>query len=335
MRYNEKNCIHIGDKNAICKVLDNNSIFEVSMIVISNLQGKISSNFDLTVFGDINADSLHVLGNFICFGNCSAETMDVQGTCTIFGSLQVNDGLLSESLIAKDIDCNSLSVNSSLQCETISCDGIFTCKGKAFISDGIMGLGKIDCDLIVCGEYADIDETSRVVVINELEKLLDEHKENKDAATYKKDDYQEKVPNIPLMDWSECLSFLEDLAIHHKEFMLERDHYKELFQWAEYSKLSDIKQFIQLLNLIYQPGEIFRNSDLYAVIKKELFEKSFEYLYDLSLPSITQAEFSELLFIITTNRDHLDPDAYRYLQEVLYSKIGLKYSTVSLMLEDK
>ena len=66
MRYNEVNSEHLGELNVITNIQDDDSIFEVSLIVATDIQGNIRANYDLTVQGDIDADSLLVMGNLIC-----------------------------------------------------------------------------------------------------------------------------------------------------------------------------------------------------------------------------------------------------------------------------
>lgn len=61
MRYNEVNSEHLGELNIISNIQDDDSIFEVSLIVATDIQGNIRANYDLTVQGNIDADSLLVM----------------------------------------------------------------------------------------------------------------------------------------------------------------------------------------------------------------------------------------------------------------------------------
>ena len=80
MRYNEVNSEHLGELNIISNIQDDDSIFEVSLIVATDIQGNIRANYDLTVQGNIDADSLLVMGNFICFGKqrCTRGTNKIK-----------------------------------------------------------------------------------------------------------------------------------------------------------------------------------------------------------------------------------------------------------------
>ena len=49
MRYNEVNSEHLGELNIISNIQDDDSIFEVSLIVATDIQGNIRANYDLTV----------------------------------------------------------------------------------------------------------------------------------------------------------------------------------------------------------------------------------------------------------------------------------------------
>ena len=46
MRYNEVNSEHLGELNIISNIQDDDSIFEVSLIVATDIQGNIRANYE-------------------------------------------------------------------------------------------------------------------------------------------------------------------------------------------------------------------------------------------------------------------------------------------------
>lgn len=333
MRYNEVNSEHLGELNIISNIQDDDSIFEVSLIVATDIQGNIRANYDLTVQGNIDADSLLVMGNFICFGNCKVNTLSVQGTCKVFGQLEVTDGMVADNLTATDIDANTLTVNGSIICNSLNFETTLSCSGKILALDGIMGRGKVDCSIVICGEYASIDEEANVITASELEESMNQIRKANSLSKPEEASTLE-LKNIEDLDWDECKQYLQDLSKLHPELTEDYLSYVKLFAWSEFSKICDLKQFIALMKDILCAGELTKASDLYNVIKVDLFEKSKEYVFELAMPSLNQEEFASLLNILVSNKEHISLDIYSFLIETMFNKIGLKYSTVCLMLEE-
>lgn len=333
MRYNEANSKRLETVNIITNIQDNDSIFEVSAIVVANIQGNIRANYDLTVQGDIEADSLTVMGNFICFGNCKAKSLSVQGTCQIFGQLEVLDGIISDNLAALNIDIDTLTVNGNIICNSLNFESALSCSGRIIALDGIMGGGKMECSMVICGEYASTNENQGIIIASELEKCIKPicdvpHSVNLEE----KSNFQLK--SVADLDWDEYGKYLQNLSKSHPELTDDYLSYVKLFSWSEFSKICDLKQFISLMKDIFCAGELTKASDLYDVIKKELFEKTKKNIFDLALPSLSQEEFASLLNILVSYKEYISYDIYEFLVEAMFNKIGLKYSTVCLLLEE-
>lgn len=324
MRYNEKNSEQIGERNIIPKLLDDNTIVEVSAQIMCDVQGKIQANYDLIVYGDIDVSSLTVMGNLICFGNCKAKNMNVQGSCDIYGNLEVQDGLLSDTLRAREVVIDSLEVKGKVICDTLDCQGHLVGHNKVLAADGIMGSGELDCDLILCGEYAFADDNDNIFVANEIEEKL-----SNIQPQVKQED---PVVDIESMDWDDCKEYLKKLSERHPEYKADYDAYIELEPWSELTKLKSINQYIELTELLTRNVELYRKSDLYRVVKEDLWNKTDEYVFELKLISVSQDDFSRLLYITMLNRESIPASTYEYIRELLFNRIGLKYSTVVRML---
>ena len=333
MRYNEVNSKRFGELNIVTSIEDEDSVFEVSLIVKSDIFGKVRANYDLTVYGDIDVDTLVVMGNLICFGNCKANEVSIQGTCKIFGQLEVNDGIIADDLSAADIETVTLSVNGNLVCNSLNYENCVTCTGKIIALDGVMGSGKLDCAMVICGEYAAVDDEVDLLIASELENSLRVLQEKKTLLEQENNQILE-LENVEYLGWDECEQYLKRIAEIHPEFTEEYRAYTRLFAWTEHSKICNLKQYILLMKDIFQAGDLTKNSDLYKVVKEDLYEKANAYVFDLPLPSLNQMEFADLLNTVIINRGSISIDIYDYLIEAIYNKIGLKHSTVQLMLEE-
>lgn len=329
MRYNERNSEQIGEKNIITQLKDEDSVIEVSAQIMCNIKGKIQANYDLIVYGDIDVSVLNVMGHLICFGNCKAEYMNVQGNCDVFGTLHVKDGMFSDNLRVHELIAGKVEVKGKIICDSIDCQDTLYSHDKVIVSDGVMGDGTFEGNIVLCGEYAFIDEDNKnVFVVDQIQEKLAH------IATQELQNEDSDVIDIEEMDWEECEEYLSNLVNNHPIYKQEYDNYRLLLTWSECAKIKTLNQFIEVMGVLYRAGEIVQKSDLYRVVKEELWERSKIYVFDLELKTIDQTEFSKLLDIVIRNQVDLEIDVYEYLKESLFNKIGLKYSTVVMMLGD-
>ena len=192
MRYNETNSEQIGGRTIIAEIMDDDTIIEVSAQVMSDIYGKLQANYDLTVYGNIEVESLTVMGNLVCFGNCKVDSMNVQGRCDIFGALEAREALLSDDLIARELIIEEMEVKGKVVCDTIDCQGELKCNSRVIASEGIMGEGHLKCGLVICGEYAFTEENDNVFIVSEIEERI-KGLQSKDETIPEKD--------VSEMDW--------------------------------------------------------------------------------------------------------------------------------------
>ena len=323
MRYNETNSEQIGVRNIIAEILDDDSIIEVSAQVMSDIYGKLQANYDLTVYGNIEVESLTVMGNLVCFGNCKVDSMNVQGRCDVFGTLEAGDALLSDDLRARELIIEKMEVKGKVVCDTIDCQGEFICHNRVISSEGIMGEGHLKCGLVICGEYAFTEENDNVFVISEIEERI-EGLQPKGETVPEKD--------VSEMDWQECEEYLHTLSQNNPDYKQAYEDYLELYKWSELTKIQSINQYIKLADLLNTEIKEYKESDLYCVIKNELLDKAGVYIFDMDIESLSQETFSKLIYQVYKNRAIIPDDVYVFLREKVYNSIGLKYSTVALML---
>ena len=163
------------------------------------------------------------------------------------------------------------------------------------------------------------EHNDSIFVANEIEEKL--------AHIQPKEDSDDQVI-IEELAWDECEKYLEKLSQKHHEYKPDYDAYLELLRWSELTKLKSLNQYIELTELLSSDGELYKKSDLYGVVKAELWEKAANYVFDLQLQSISQDDFSRLLYLMMRNRKMISTSIYEYIRETIFNKIGLKYSTV-------
>ena len=323
MRYNETNSEQIGGRTIISEILDDNTIIEVSAQVMSDIYGKLQANYDLIVYGNIEVETLTVMGDLVCFGNCKADSLNVQGRCDIFGDLEAREALLSDDLRARELIIEEMEVVGKVICDTINCQGKLIGHNKVIVSEGIMGEGQLKCDLVICGEYSFAEGNSNVIVVSEIEERLERCHSEEEVVTGK---------DVREMDWRQCEEYLHSLSAKNPDYKQAYEAYLELYKWSEFTKIQNLNQYIKLTNLMNTEVKEYKESDLYCVIKEELLDKSATYVFDLSLGTLSQEEFAEMVYHIYKNKSIIPNEVYDFLREKIYNKIGLKYSTVTLML---
>lgn len=334
MRHNENNGESVNGKIIFSNIDDSNPIFEVSCFVIDNLSAKaIKANYNLTIYGDVEAQSLSVMGNFVCLGSCRVENLSVQGDCYVRGDLEISEeGLIAGNLRSKELTLNSLEVRGNIFCDSIDFDDVLVCDGKCIVSEGIMGAGIVQCNLVLCGEYASNDDDAHVVIASEIENLIAVQGINntKEETSI----WNEIITKAQDTDWEEFEEYLVEKSEKESFFAQSLERYRKLLSFADYSKLVDLKQYIELVDLVFCQDEIIQKCNLKSALENHLLKKAGKYVNELTLPALTKTDFADLLHKVTNNRFNIQDDIYHFIVEQLYAKIGLKYSTVCIILGD-
>ena len=157
-----KNVIKSGSQLLITKINSSEDItFKASYIVSSNLRcdGKITALFNLIVYGDVYAEELDVKGRFVCMGSCSVS-----------GSIVVQDDIWCEDIRAKSVTCHNRIVAQSIDVDSIIADGniivgkTLAIEDKAQTPQNVMcgetayGAGRVAASRILTAEPLDLDD---------------------------------------------------------------------------------------------------------------------------------------------------------------------------------
>lgn len=140
--------------------------FKASYIVSSDLRctGKITALFNLIVYGNVYAEEIDVKGRFVCMGSC-----------TVSGTIVVQDDIWCEDIKANSIMCHSRIVSQSIDADSIIADGNIIV-GKTLAVEEIAqtfqniicgetayGAGKIVALRILTAEPLDLDDGEEAI----------------------------------------------------------------------------------------------------------------------------------------------------------------------------
>lgn len=329
MRYNENNSGVFGDKIVVNNI-DNDCIFEVSCCVMGSIECiTIQANYDLIIYGDVSADSINVMGNFMCYGSCRVRELNVQGTCVVAETLETESGLFSDSIKVGELVVVDIEVRGNILCDSVVCEQQIRSSGKILVSEGMMGIGSIGCEIALCGEYATVAEDKNIFIVDEIKEKVSG--QSKVQSPFENEDNFD-VADLNDLDWEEYLEKIKIMAKSDLKYSGDVKVYEKLYYYTDLYKFSDLQQYIEVGFLLNTPTNLIGDSDMITVIREELFKKASSYVYELSLPSLSQKKFVELLFKISSMKENVSTDIYDYLLESIYNKIGMKYSTIKLML---
>lgn len=330
MRYNECNGLMISTGVIFTDLIEDGAIFEVSSYVLQDVDSnEIQANFDLTITGNIEAITIRVQGNFICLGECKCNDLFVQGNCTILNQLTADSIFVGENLQVGEMSIIKAEVKGNVLCASIECESAITVDGNIVATEGILGSGYIQAKLCICGEYNTIDTENggdNIFIVDEI----------KDRTVLDKVNLQSQITEMQefgrTAEWVVLSETLEKFVDEYPKYIDEFNDYTKMLELVDLNSVNDLKIYMDVVEVLFKPHEIIGYSDLAEVIYNDLYMKSKNKVFSLDYDKMDESEFVKYLKIIHDNRIQFKEKEYKYLLEKLYNKIGLKYSSVSMIL---
>lgn len=322
MRYNENDGEEINGKIVISTEIDLNPVFEISCVVVGNIKSHIiKANYDLIILGDVEAYKIEVAGNFICIGNCSCESVSVQGVCSITGNLSSEEGFIGDALTVKELCVDAMEIKGTVSCVNMECNDEVICTGNVLIAEGLTGTGSLSSKMTVCGEYSLLDNTSGVFIADTLEM---------EKATISSP--QLERPSIDIEEWklkakrqspAVFYSDLAKLAEQHVEYKKECSAFQKLRVVEDVEKLSSIKTYVEIIDILNRNYKIIGNSKLFQKVKIRFEGFTYEDINHSKMTKISQKDFALMLHIITFRSKLFDDSIRELILETLCMYVGM------------
>ncbi len=325
MRYNENFGIEINGKTVITEEIDDNPIFEISCVVIGDLEVEtVKANYDLVIVGKIDAQKIEINGNFSCMGECACEEIAIQGSCTIDGNLYVTNGFVGDNLIAKEICADVLEIKGSVKCSNLECNEDVKCDQFILVSEGLTGSGRLTSEMTLCGEYSLLEDTNGVFIADSMKLERKEEKEERKTEIINVDDelkiIREKAQTYDSLRFGEELdAFVE----RHEKYKNEANIFTQLVLSENISSVPNIKYYVDVIDIINRKYFIISYSKAYEKVKKRFESFTYEDINHSVMPSISQKEFAKMIYVLIHRGQYFSPAIRTLLIETLYTYVGI------------
>lgn len=327
MRYNENDGEEVNGIIVITSEIDDNPIFETSCVVVGDITAEhIRANFDLTVVGNVKGKKIEVAGKFVCLGNCECDEIAVQGASTIDGNLNIECGLIGETLLAKDICAESLEAKGSILCSNLECNDEVICEEFALIAEGLTGAGSLASKMSLCGEYSMLDDTNGVFIADTLEmqkpnvQVQEVHKASVDLPAWK----QMAINMKPAVFYNELCKLVEK----NEKYKAEAQAFHKLMLVENITILPSIKTYVDIMDIVNKPYKIISNSKLYGKVKAKFESFDVDDVGGAKLQSMTQKDFAKIMYILSISPQIFNNDIRELLLETLFLYLDLDYDSV-------
>ncbi len=322
MRYNENDGDEINGKVVITSDVDENPIFEISCVVVGDLDVEtLRANYDLIVIGAVHAEKLDVAGNFSCHGECSCEEIAIQGACFINGNLNAESGFIGDSLTANEICAESLEVKGTILCLNMECNDEVACDKNVLIAEGLTGSGSLSSNMIMCGEYSLLDDTSTILIADNIEtegmpktdKLVD----SKDNEI---EDIKEKARTLTTQKFA---NELERFVDKNEKYRREYDAFRKLVLVENITIFPSIKTYVDIIDTVNKKFQIIAFTKLFGKVKARFESFDYEDVNHSKMTGISQKEFAKMLYVLTYREQCFNSEIRELILDTLYTYAGV------------
>lgn len=333
-----------GYASIIEQEINENVDFAVSYTVESSFvcTKNVRANFDLTILGDVKADSLEVKGDFICLGACEVKKITVTGS---FWAKKVRSQVLivGETIMAEDIDSDLIESSESIIVK--DCIGIekkISTERNIICGEGIYGCGEICAEKLIVGEYNDVDGEISTETEGQVFKLTNETQpENELLAHY--DSIIEQIQNnvrqmLKTHRWDETKTYLD--GIKHIAYanrllsdLIEVERCLKIEELDAYSFLK-LHQIMESKSPLSISGRIIGSYfSLSTKIKKEIENGFFTAKVKCVLP--TYRHFIDAIALIQRYSSSIQSALLMALIDKVYSQLGVKSYFLNKVFNEK
>lgn len=338
----------IAGKNVIEAFEGNNSIIfnETYMIVGEHTKAlKIHAMYDLTIIGDVTVQECVVNGSLTIIGDAHISNLTCYNTFICKGNLYSDIIYVGRNMNVGSIDCNEIICDGNVVLQTTANINQSAKIGKTMVAcEGIMGAGTFSAVNAIANEYFEFDgEYEGKILELETDSTISDTTPVKtapcetveeiiDLANQKLTEEYKKYPDL---DEEEIISHLKKLsAIQNaklKVLPIVAPLFTKLTEISYQDRIETVDEYlIVLMARRMLPSEVY-NYESVDHIDKLYLPKARNEIKNLSFEPCTIEQFSRVLSMAVKFEEELSADWETLIDEI-FEAIGLKYSTVSSML---
>lgn len=322
MRYNENDGDEINGKVVITCDVDENPIFEISCVVVGDLDVEtLRANYDLIVIGSVHAEKLDVAGDFSCHGECSCEEIAIQGACLVNGNLNAESGFIGDSLTANEICTESLDVKGTIVCLNMECNDEVVCDKNVLIAEGLTGSGSLSSNMIMCGEYSLLDDTSTIFIADNIEtEALPKTYKVVDSKDNELEDIKEKARTFTTQKFA---SELERFVDKNEKYRREYDAFRKLILVENITVFPSIKTYVDIIDTVNKKFQIITFTKLFGKVKARFESFDYDAVNHSKMTGISQKEFAKMLYVLTYREQCFNSEIRELILDTLYTYAGV------------
>lgn len=342
----EASCI--AGKNVIEAFEGNDSIIfnETYMIVGEHTNAlKIHAMYDLTIIGDVTAQECVVNGSLTIIGDAHIANLTCYNTFICKGNLHADKIYVGRNIIVGSIDCDDIICDGNVVLQTTANINQNAKIGKTMVAcEGIMGAGTFSAINAIANEYFEFDgEYEGKILELETDATISNTVPVKAAPCETIEDIinlankklEEEYDKCPDLDEEEIIKHLKKLgAIQSRELKflpIVEPLFTKLTEISYQDRIETIDEYLTVLmaqKLL--PTEVYKYESVDHVGKLFL-PKAQNEIDELGFEPCTIEQFSRVLSMAVKFEEVLSAD-WEILMDKVFESIGLKYSTVSSMI---
>ena len=342
----EASCI--AGKNVIEAFEGNDSIIfnETYMIVGEHTNAlKIHAMYDLTIIGDVTAQECVVNGSLTIIGDAHIANLTCYNTFICKGNLHADKIYVGRNIIVGSIDCDDIICDGNVVLQTTANINQNAKIGKTMVAcEGIMGAGTFSAINAIANEYFEFDgEYEGKILELETDATISNTVPVKAAPCETIEDIinlankklEEEYDKCPDLDEEEIIKHLKKLgAIQSRELKflpIVEPLFTKLTEISYQDRIETIDEYLTVLMAQKMlPTEVYKYESVDHVGKLFL-PKAQSEIDELGFEPCTIEQFSRVLSMAVKFEEVLSAD-WEILMDKVFESIGLKYSTVSSMI---
>lgn len=334
----DSSIIQAGNTNVAEAIETEDTIlFNETYVVVGEklAANSIHATYDLTIIGDLEANTIEVNGELVVNGNIKASKLRSRRLmCT--GKVTVDDLICDEDAYSKSVSANIVQTQGSLfVLDSLVVDEKCEVERNVVTGEGLSGSGILSADSVISGEYFDFDGEINANIF-EIETMFKREITDKKVIV-EEENFFDKFDGI-------LTTFFDKIVVKGEEEILD-----ELAEIAEIQRVSFSEMYYLFSELVrISKLEGIMNLKDYLIVKYaysmfpiklveyKAIDRAFSMINEndpneLDYTANNIAEFAFSLKILVS----ICSDEYESYADRIFQFIGLRYNFVNKQFEGR
>lgn len=338
----------IAGKNVIEAFEGNDSvIFNETYIIIGKHTEalKIHAMYDLTIMGDVTAQECVINGSLTIIGNAHITNLTCHNGFICKGDLYSEKIFVGGDIMANSVVCDELICDGNAVVQTTTINQIAQIAKTMVACEGIMGSGKFSAQNAIANEYFEFDgEYEGKILELETDATISNTVSQKDVSCETIEEIigmanqklTEEYGKFPSLDEEQLIKHLRSWnGIESKELKnlpIIGLLFSKLVEMSYQNKIETIEDYLTVLVAKEMlPDEVFTYESIDHIGRLYL-PKARDEVVGLVFEPTSIEQFARVLSIAVKFEQDLSDD-WEVLMDKIFESVGLKYSTVSSMIQ--